>query len=93
MRCIAMPTSHAEQEERARAYEAARQHYIKRCARQERAERRKLERREHFRQDMKVAVVFIFFIFGAVWFFLNSQSVTAWWKDNLQKLWQNLFGA
>jgi hypothetical protein len=75
-----MPLTHAEQEEKARSYEAARQHYITKCAREERAQRRRQERRQNFRTDLRIAIYFIFFIFTSVWFFQNIDAVVAWWS-------------
>jgi hypothetical protein len=87
-----MALSHAEQEQRARAYEAARQQYITKCMRDERAQRKRLERRQNFRTDLKVAITFVFFIFAAVWFFLNVDTIVGWWNANLHGLWIRVFG-
>ena len=89
----AMSEKYAEDREKARAYEAARQHYIRQSARREREERKKRERRENFRVDVRVAIYFVFFIFAAVYMIQNLESVLAWWEHARQEVMSLLFGS
>jgi hypothetical protein len=84
--------SDADKDELARSYETARQHYIRKCAREERVERRKREKKEGFRSDLKISLLLIPLTFIFVWLTQNADAIWAYGAENLSGLFEQIFG-
>lgn len=76
----------AEKETRLRSYEAARQQYIIRCEREERAQRKKLERRLNRSTNLRMSFYLFILAFAMVWVFEHGDEICAWWNTQLNQL-------
>jgi hypothetical protein len=78
--------SHAEKEAKLRSYEAARQQYIVRCAREERAQRKSRERRLNRKTNLRMSFYLFILGFALVWVFNHGDEICAWWNGQLHDL-------
>ena len=77
--------SHASREARARSYEAARQHFIVQCDREERARQKRLERKQNHRTNLRMSFYLFILMFALVWVFQYADEICNWWSVQIHE--------